>query len=287
MLVFAVVLPDIKSNPKCPHNYAVVENNNHQLPIGTVSFSSVKRIVMTNSQDARSRLNALEKKLEIQQRMTKDNEIKLKILKFIFKGHDGFEQASALYTKHCDVKMVSELTDEVQTAYFLRAKERKMERKSLSSYKEMLSSKENKMNKGKDDDDKSTGNVETKYEGKVKDKCEEEEEESILIDPTKFARFVSCIDQGKMGSGSLSYLSCREISHYFWKCPNSEREDRRYVVDFFFPSLPPPLTIIERDSIGSGSSLCFEAAHADVCRTKNDVENARKNLKSSLQNKQP
>mmetsp|Transcript_13789 Transcript_13789/g.33230 ORF Transcript_13789/g.33230 Transcript_13789/m.33230 type:complete len:252 (+) Transcript_13789:108-863(+) len=235
MLVFAVILPEKNPNENCPPNYAVVENNNHQLPIGTVSFSSVSQLVISRSQAARNRLKALEKQLEIQQLMTKDNEIKLMILKYIFNGQEGFEQASALYTKHCDVEMVSQLTGEVQQVF-----------KPLKKY----------------------------MEGKEK----ENDEEHNLIDSTKFASFVSCIDQGKMGKGSLSYLSCREISHYYWKCPNTERADRKCVVEFFFPSLPPPLTIKERDSIGTGSALCFEAAHADMRRAKDDVESARKNL---------
>ena len=248
MLVFTVVLPDKHATPNCPHNYAVIENNNHQLPIGTVSFSSVSKFVVSRSLAARNHLKWLENKLEIQQRMTKDNEVKLKILKFIFKGQDGFEAASTLYKKHCDVEMVRELTNQVNYAMQPKKKE-----------------KENEKEKKKENE-----------------KEKEKEEEPNSLDATKFASFVSCIDQGKMGSGSLSYLSCREISHYYWKCPNVERTDRKCVVDFYFPFLPPPLTIEERDSIGTGSALCFEAAHNKMQQAKDDVEAARKKLRSSL-----
>lgn len=230
MLVFAVVLPDKRSHPNCPNNYAVIENNNHQLPIGTVTFSSVSHAVISGSMAARNRLKALEQKLEIHQVMTKDNEVKLKILKFIFKGQSGFEAASALYIKHCDVEMVRELTRKVN--YIMQEKKK--------------------------------------------------EEEHSSIDTNKFASFASCINQGNTGSGSLSYLSCREISHYYWKCPDTERADRKCVVDFFFPFLPPPLTIEERDFMGKGSTLCFETAHSCMNKAKDDLEEARKNLRSSL-----
>lgn len=126
MLVFVVILPstipdiagdDTKesaSDPKAksqtrralwyhaiPPDYVVVENNNHQIPIGTMKFESVDRNVVNISQSRRQKLMALSREVFAKSQVTKETQIKAKIIQDLIAGK--VDTASRHYEKQRDV----------------------------------------------------------------------------------------------------------------------------------------------------------------------------------------
>ncbi|CAB9509448.1 expressed unknown protein [Seminavis robusta] len=109
MLVFVVVLPPPPSSMQGanaprhssrPAAYVVVENNNHQLPIGTLAFSSVDHNVMMNSQQLQQKLLSLNKQVEDRIKAAEEAQIKAEIIQALIAGH--VDLASETYIEYKD-----------------------------------------------------------------------------------------------------------------------------------------------------------------------------------------
>lgn len=79
ILVFVVVLP---TNPKSDY-YVVVENNNHQLPLGTVKYRSVRKDVIALSQNMACQLQALHNEVHYRSQLAKEASVKEKITQHV------------------------------------------------------------------------------------------------------------------------------------------------------------------------------------------------------------
>jgi hypothetical protein len=97
MLVFVVVVPNNR-HKNCPPDYVVVENNDHELPLGSVSFKAVDHNVDRQSWAMRLKLQqlsktAIEKTQEANEAMLKATIIQLLI-------REKIDIASEKYQKH-------------------------------------------------------------------------------------------------------------------------------------------------------------------------------------------
>jgi Poly(ADP-ribose) polymerase catalytic domain len=109
MLVFVVVLPSTltprnsspasvsQSEKSVPHEFLVIDNNSHQLPIGTMKFRSVNPDVLNASQENRRKFLELSKQVFDRCRIAEEGRIKALIMKYLIFG--TVDLASELYVK--------------------------------------------------------------------------------------------------------------------------------------------------------------------------------------------
>ena len=98
MFVFLVVIPKRDKSIYCPANYIVVNNNNHQIPIGTILFSSVDESVAMHSEKLRQKVLSLAAEVEAKQLQVEETKIKATIMQHLM--CQRFEEASELYLEN-------------------------------------------------------------------------------------------------------------------------------------------------------------------------------------------
>jgi hypothetical protein len=81
-----------------PFSYVIVENNHHQLPIGTLTFTSVDQAVLEESNALRYQLKALNEEALQKERIVKTNQVKATIIQLIISRE--LEQAGHLYNQN-------------------------------------------------------------------------------------------------------------------------------------------------------------------------------------------
>lgn len=111
MCVFLVIMPKNDEMYKTkPFSYVVVENNHHQLPIGSLTYTSVDQAVLSTSNSMRSRLKALNEEALQKEKEAKSNQIKAKIIQLIISRE--VEHAGQVYNRNksmFDLKMRKEI----------------------------------------------------------------------------------------------------------------------------------------------------------------------------------
>jgi Poly(ADP-ribose) polymerase catalytic domain len=99
MMVFVVVIPqDSVSSMAMKHPFVVVNNNSHQLPIGTLIFSRVDKIVMDHSKRLRDSLFKLSQEVDIRIKAAEEAEIKAEIIQSLIAMK--IDAASQTYNEH-------------------------------------------------------------------------------------------------------------------------------------------------------------------------------------------
>jgi hypothetical protein len=84
MLVFAIVVPDRHENViRCPDDIIVVHRNEHQLPLGTISFTSIDTTIPSKSRAMKARLAELSAEVREQQKQAEIGTIYAKIIQDI------------------------------------------------------------------------------------------------------------------------------------------------------------------------------------------------------------
>ena len=111
MLVFLVVVPTKNIHPSKPADYVVVENNNHQLPIGYVSFTDVDQAAANRSVVARNQLRVLNLEAEKLERKSDEAKMKAKIIQLIIQNE--IESASHRYQKHFSTLLTEQSRKEI------------------------------------------------------------------------------------------------------------------------------------------------------------------------------
>ncbi|CAB9504573.1 Poly(ADP-ribose) polymerase catalytic domain [Seminavis robusta] len=107
MLVFVVVLPSTlppssaSTHHTVPDDFLVVNNNAHQVPIGTLKFTSVNQEVLKLSQTKRKQFLQLSKQVFDKSQIAEEGKIKARIIEYLIKG--TFDLASELYEKNTTV----------------------------------------------------------------------------------------------------------------------------------------------------------------------------------------
>lgn len=96
MLVFLVVEP--RKQWDCPPDYVVVANNNHQLPLGSVSFEGASQEVLSISSKKECDLARLNKIAEITAREANDAKHKATIIQLLFQTRD--DEAAEMFQDH-------------------------------------------------------------------------------------------------------------------------------------------------------------------------------------------
>lgn len=93
MLIFAVIVPDHKKKKEgtpyhhCPSEYMVVPNNEHQIPLGTLTFSGCDAKKLEMSQKLKSQLSALSFDVAEKIRNAEMGMIRAKIIQEIIMGN--------------------------------------------------------------------------------------------------------------------------------------------------------------------------------------------------------
>jgi Poly(ADP-ribose) polymerase catalytic domain len=91
--------PRVTRRPRMvPPYFVVVENNDHQIPIGTVQFESVDGNVITESQRKANKLKALNKKFQEATQAVKETQLKAEIIQDLIAYK--VDVASEKYQKH-------------------------------------------------------------------------------------------------------------------------------------------------------------------------------------------
>ena len=107
MFVFLVVVPKrvaaavATRAARVPANFVVVQNNSHQIPLGTMFFDSVDKGVLEASQKLRGKLNQLAKDAEAKVLEVEETKLKAAIMQELMKNE--FEKASKLYLENKEV----------------------------------------------------------------------------------------------------------------------------------------------------------------------------------------
>lgn len=105
MLAFVVAEPR-KRHPQQPADFVVVANNNHQLPLGSVSFERVDLQVMLNSSKMRQQLEYLSKIAERKAQEASETTHKAEIIQFLIGKQ--VDVASEMYQKYmADLTVIS------------------------------------------------------------------------------------------------------------------------------------------------------------------------------------
>ena len=98
MIVFLVVVPKRDPSTRYPSNFVVVKNNSHQIPLGTILFDSVDRIVMQESRKLRNKLQSLSETLDAKQLKAEETRLKAEIMQKLMTQE--MEKASNLYQEN-------------------------------------------------------------------------------------------------------------------------------------------------------------------------------------------
>ena len=83
------------------HGAVVVENNAHQLPIGTMKFGTVEQQVLRESNLRRQQLSQLEQELALASQTAQETQTKARIIQDLIAGQ--CDVASERYQKHCGI----------------------------------------------------------------------------------------------------------------------------------------------------------------------------------------
>ena len=108
MFVFLVILPEratLQSN--CPLNYVVVNNNGHQIPLGTILFSSVDKKVASFSAKLKQKVITLAQDLEAKQLKVEETQVKAEIMQHLMCHR--LRKSSQLYLENKSI--LSELSN--------------------------------------------------------------------------------------------------------------------------------------------------------------------------------
>ena len=106
LLVFLVVIPNKTAHNICPPDYVVVENNDHQLPLGSVSFKSIDRNANKRSCAMYMKLQQLRRTVYEKTQEANEAMLKATIIQLLIRGKDHI--ASEKYQKHIvDLKATS------------------------------------------------------------------------------------------------------------------------------------------------------------------------------------
>lgn len=98
MFVFLVVVPKRDSGTRAPANFVVVNNNSHQIPLGTMFFDSVDQGVVVAAQKLKEKLNQLAQDAEAKLLEVAETKIKAAIMQELMKNE--LEKASHLYLEN-------------------------------------------------------------------------------------------------------------------------------------------------------------------------------------------
>jgi len=126
MLVFIVVIPRERQE-RCPADYVVVSNNDHQLPLGSVSFAAVDREIARASSERQQKLAYLSRFSDMKTQEANDAMFKATIIQLVI--GKKVDIASEKYQKHMAVLSATSkreismyvhrlLDDEVISYYF-------------------------------------------------------------------------------------------------------------------------------------------------------------------------
>ena len=99
MLVFLVVIPPARPQ-RAPHDYVVVNDNDHQLPLGSFTFKSVDQTVLRGSIQKRQQLAHLSRMAEEKTRQANVAMFKATIIQHLIRNK--VDVASEKYQKHKD-----------------------------------------------------------------------------------------------------------------------------------------------------------------------------------------
>lgn len=95
---FLALPPSCNRKHRIPQDYVVVENNHHQIPIGTMKFTHVNQSVMTASQSRRAKFLALSRDVFQKEQISKETRFKATIIQDLIANK--IDLASEQYQKH-------------------------------------------------------------------------------------------------------------------------------------------------------------------------------------------
>lgn len=270
MFIFLVIMPERTLKAKCPLNYVVVTNIEHQIPLGTLLFSSVDTTVAMQSVKLKQKLITLSQDAEEKLLKSEETKVKATIMQHLM--CQRLYEASELYLKNKSI--LSDLSnreiawyvnpfvkdDPVRYAAFfpdlppplhsneLRDAEVTSVEMSISSEsraKRILERTHTLAEKKKQRElEESKEDTTQNGDGHGKESRDEQEERSEMPSVSIVSAILEHITHDRMDVASEMYtrklhqldgFAKREISQCVWRNTN---DDDKEMVGFYFPELP-------------------------------------------------